>query len=250
MSMPELIEVTAENVEKTRFFCKMSAKGKPGYERKMAWLKKRFNEGLQMRLLGDGERGFVEYIPGDFAWRGIDNASRYLVIHCLWVVGKSKGKGFGKYLLQHVIDQAKQEGYAGVAALTSSGNWLINNKILKAGGFESVEQVKPFDLMVKRFDESVAIPNIVGDFENKAKLVPSGMAVYRTDQCPYIDDAVINCKAFADERGWEFTQIEMDSAADLRKLCPTPYGTFAITLDGKFLSYTYMLRKDFVKLGL
>lgn len=250
MSMPELIEVTADNVVKTRFFCKMSAKGKPGYERKMAWLKKRFNEGLQMRLLGDGERGFIEFIPGDFAWRGVEEAPRYLVIHCLWVVGKSKGKGFGKYLAQHVIDYAKENGYAGVAALTSSGNWLINNKILKASGFESVEQVEPFDLMVLRFDDTAPLPKIVGDFEKKARRVPKGMAVYRTDQCPYTDDAVINCKSFAQKRGWDFTEIEMDSAASLRQMGPSPYGTFAVTLDGNFLSYTYMLEKDFVKLGL
>jgi len=250
MSMPELIDVTADNVEKTRFFCKMSAKGKPGYERKMAWLKKRFEEGLRMRLLGDGERGFVEYIPGDFAWRGIENAGRYLVIHCLWVVGKSKGKGFGKYLLNQVIDEAKADGYAGVAALTSSGNWLINNKVLKSAGFESVEQSDPFDLMALRFDENAALPGIVGDFEKKARRVPKGLAVFRTDQCPYIDDAVLHAKSYADSKGWDFTEVEMESAAALRELCPTPYGTFAITLDGKFLSYTYMLKKDFEKLGL
>lgn len=249
MSEIELITVTAENVDKTRFFCKMSAKGKPGYERKLAWLRKRFDEGLQMRLLGGGERGFVEFIPGDFAWRGIKNASRYLVIHCLWVVGQSKGKGFGKYLLNHVIDYAQANGFAGVAALTSSGNWLIKKDLLARASFESVAENGPFDLMVLRFHENEPLPQLFDDYEEKAALVPKGMAVYRTDQCPYTDDAVKNCKSFAEEKGWAFTEIEMDSAEALRELCPTPYGTFATTLDGKFLSYTYMLKKDFEKLG-
>jgi len=250
MAVPTLIDVTSDNVDKTGFFCKMSAKGKPGYERKKAWLKKRFEEGMQMRLLGDGQRGFVEFIPGKFAWRGILNADDYLVIHCLWVVGKSKGKGFGKFLLDHVIAYAKENGFAGVASLTSSGNWLMKNKILRSGGFASVEQRDPFDLMVLRFDDNVPLPNLVDDYEKKAKRVPNGLAVYRTDQCPYIDDAVLHAKGYAEKRGWAFTEIEIDSAEALREICPTPYGNFCITRNGEFLSYTYMLPKDFEKRGL
>lgn len=37
------------------------------------------------------ERGFIEYLPGEHAWRAV-HADGYLFIHCLWVVGKSKGK--------------------------------------------------------------------------------------------------------------------------------------------------------------
>lgn len=88
--MPTLVHVTAENVDKTGFFCKMSGKKTPGYQRKLAWLKQRFAEGLDIRMLGEGERGFIETIPGEHAWRAI-NAEGYLVIHCLWVVGHSKG---------------------------------------------------------------------------------------------------------------------------------------------------------------
>ncbi|NNE35059.1 MAG: hypothetical protein HKN13_07485, partial [Rhodothermales bacterium] len=91
----DLITVTPENVDEVGFFCKMSARGKPGYEQKLEWLKQRYSEGLEMRLLGSGNRGFVEFIPGAFAWRGIQKASEYMVIHCLWVVGKSKGHGYG-----------------------------------------------------------------------------------------------------------------------------------------------------------
>jgi hypothetical protein len=36
------------------------------------------------------ECSFIEYIPGEQAWRAV-HADGYLLIHCLWVVGKSKG---------------------------------------------------------------------------------------------------------------------------------------------------------------
>ncbi len=68
----------------------------------LAWLKKRFDEGLKIKMLELPERGFIEYIPGEYAWRCVD-AKGYMFIHCLWVVGKSKGKNFGELLLNECI---------------------------------------------------------------------------------------------------------------------------------------------------
>ena len=91
----EIITVTAQNIETTGFFCYMSKKKSEGYGRKLKWLRDRFGEGMCIKLLKLPERGFIEYIPGEHAWRAI-HADGYLFIHCLWVVGKSKGKGFRK----------------------------------------------------------------------------------------------------------------------------------------------------------
>ena len=67
--MVEIISVTAENIDKSGFFCAANARGTPGWEAKRRWLNDRFAEGLQMRVLGDGERGFIEFMPGARAWR-------------------------------------------------------------------------------------------------------------------------------------------------------------------------------------
>ncbi len=250
MAKPELIHVSADNVTQTGFFCKMSARKQPGYQRKLAWLQARFDEGLQMRLLGGGERGFVEFIPGQFAWRAITDAAPYLVIHCLWVVGKSKGKGHGRALLEHVIDYAQQHGFKGVAAVVSGGNWLIGSMLLEQYGFESVAQAPPaFDLLVKKFDPDTPNPKFCGDWEKKAQAHGDGLVIFRTDQCPYLDDAVKHAAAFAEAHKTPFTEVELSSAADVRKLSPTPYGVFAIVKDGTLWSYHYLLPKDFQKLA-
>lgn len=89
---PEILEVTAENVEKNGFFCYMSKKKSEGYRRKLNWLKSRFAEGLRIKMLALPDRGFIEYIPGERAWRAV-HADGYLLIHCLWVVGCGQIQG-------------------------------------------------------------------------------------------------------------------------------------------------------------
>ena len=146
-----LIDVNESNVSETGFFCYMSKRKSPGYRRKLDWLKLRFAEGMKIKMLGQGQRGFIEYIPGEYAWRSV-KANGFMMIHCLWVVGKSKGKGYGSLLLNACLKEAKKLGMKGVAAVTSQGNWLIGKKILQKHGFESIGQAPPsFELMVKPF---------------------------------------------------------------------------------------------------
>ena len=57
-----------------------------GYQIKLEWLKKRFAEGLTIKVLYAEEEqkvvGFIEYVPGEKAWRAVD-AKGYLFIHCI-----------------------------------------------------------------------------------------------------------------------------------------------------------------------
>ena len=46
----EMIDVGSGNIDKTGFFCYMSKKKTEGYQRKSAWLKARFAEGLQIEV--------------------------------------------------------------------------------------------------------------------------------------------------------------------------------------------------------
>lgn len=64
----DLIDVHALNVEEAGFFCYMSKPKSEGYQRKLQWLKARFAEGMRIKMLRLPERGFIEYIPGEYAW--------------------------------------------------------------------------------------------------------------------------------------------------------------------------------------
>lgn len=239
----KIIDIAADNVAENGFFCYMSKKKSEGYQRKLAWLQARFAEGLRIKMLAPPERGFIEYIPGEHAWRGI-HADGYMVIHCLWVVGASKGKGFAKQLIQECIADAKRSKKKGVVMLTSEKVWLASKRIFLDQGFACVDQALPaFSLMVKKFGAQDS-PRFAGDFAEKAKACGPGLTIFRSSQCPYIVDATSLVLATALKAGGAARTVELTSRDEVLRLSPSPYGVFSIVLDGKLLSYHYLLEKD------
>lgn len=246
--MAEIITVTADTLERHGFFCKMSARKTPAWQAKRDWVLERFDEGLQLRLLGGGERGFVEFMPGEQCWRAIEGAGDLVVIHCLWVVGKSRGKGFARALLGEVERWARAEGFAGVAALTSRGNWLVGPELLEHHGFRAVETAEEgFQLHVKA-EAPVPGLRLSGQWADKAAACGPGVTVLRSAQCPYLEDAAAKVRKVAGDLGLAFRDVVIETAEDLRRLSPTPYGTYALVKDGRCLSYHYQLEKGLVKL--
>ena len=75
-----IVTVDADNVDEERFFCYKSKPKTEGYHRKLAWLRERFAEGMRIKIVYEGKRsvGFVEYIPGEFAWRAVEAANEVL----------------------------------------------------------------------------------------------------------------------------------------------------------------------------
>jgi hypothetical protein len=242
----EIIHVTTENVAEAGFFCYMSKRDSPGYQQKLKWLQARFHEGMRIKILKLPERGFIEYIPGEYAWRAVD-AIGYMFIHCIWVVGKSKGKGYASQLLDLCLNDAQESGYNGVAMLTSSGNWLADKKILLANGFEVIETAEPsFHLLVKRFGPGPN-PRLTGDWDKKCKKYGEGFTVIRTGQCPYIEDATNHVTQFAESHQIPCRVTELNSAKEIRTQSPSPFGVFSIVYNGELLSYHYLLEKDLKK---
>lgn len=248
-----IIDVGPHNVVEEGFFCKMSQRKSAGYRRKLAWLEARFAEGLRIKKLdlAEGGRGFIESIPGEYAWRAVD-AAGYSFIHCLWVVGKSKGKGYAGRLIDACVEEARREGLRGVAMLTSEGNWLLGRKFLERRGFAVVAAAPPsFRLLVselRRASSPSPLPSMPNDWDERARRFGSGLTVVRTDQCPYLDDAVETAMTVAAARGIESRIVELQSAADVRRRAPTPYGVFAIVRDGELLTHHYQLEKKLVQL--
>ena len=242
-----LIDVTTQNVEATGFFCCMSKRKTDGYQRKLRWLKDRFAEGMRIKMLKLPERGFIEYIPGEYAWRAV-HTDGYLFIHCLWVVGRSKGKGFASTLLNTCIAEAKQSQRKGVVMVTSEKTWMPGRRILDQHGFECVDTAPPtFSLMVRKLGK-YPLPSFAGRWEEKARALGQGLTVIRSDQCPYIVDATNIAIKTAAKAGIRSQVIELKSRDDVLRLSPSPYGVFGLICDGQILSYHYLLEKDLLPL--
>ncbi|MGB7296719.1 MAG: GNAT family N-acetyltransferase [Candidatus Aminicenantales bacterium] len=244
----EIIEVGQANVAETGFFCYMSKRKTEGFRQKLDWVRARFDEGLRIKMLKLPERGFIEYIPGEYAWRAVNRAEEYMFIHCLWVVGRSRGKGFATMLLDECLQDAKKAGMAGVAMVTSEGTWLAGKKLLLKKGFKAVAEAPPsFTLMVKAF-KTAPLPSFPQDWEARARRFGKGLTVLRSDQCPYLEDATKTLLEAAAEMEIKSRAVELKTAAEMRRLSPFPYGVFNVVLDGRLLSYRYLLKDEFFRM--
>lgn len=233
------IEVTLENVEKSGFFCFMSKKKSPGYAQKLKWLKERFTEGLKIKMLQLPERGFIEYIPGEYAWRPV-KAEGYMVIHCLWVVGKSRGKGFSRLLLDMCEQDARSAGMNGVVAVSSQGSWLLGKELFIDSGYTAVACAAPsFTLLVKKFKDAPD-PSFSRDWNKVDKTDEKSMIIFRTNQCPYIEDATRIFEDATIKRGVPSRVVSLNSAREVQELSPSAYGTFGVTVAGELFSYCYL----------
>jgi ribosomal protein S18 acetylase RimI-like enzyme len=243
----KIVTVDATSVAEHGFFCYKSKPKSEGYRRKLEWLEQRFSEGLRIKIVCEGKRlvGFIEYIPGEFAWRAVE-ADGYLVVHCIWVVGKGKKKGYGSRLLNECVEDAREMGKHGVAMVTSSGSWLAGKKLFLKNGFEVVDQAPPsFELLVKRFDDDAPLPAFPQNWDERARRYGVGLTVVYADQCPYINDAVKQYLELAKERGVEARAVKLTSGREVQAAAPSAYGVFNVVYyDGRLVTYRYLGKKE------
>lgn len=239
---PHLISVTSDNLAETGFFCMQSNQKAEGFQMKQAWLRQRLAEGMQFKMPEEG-RGFIEYIPAELAWRAL-HAPGYMVIHCLWVLGQSKGKGLGSLLLADCVAAARKAGMKGVAMVTSSGNWLAGEELLLKRGFSVVDEAPPsFKLLAVAFKPG-PLPSFPEDWTKRCARWGRGLVVVRTDQCPAFARCVSEVRELAAERGLAFREVHMADATTVQAQSPSAYGVFAILHEGRLLSYHPLLKKQ------
>jgi len=245
----DIIDVTPANADKTGFFCYMSKRKEPGYKQKRDWLEARFAEGMKIKILhehGGRDTAFIEYIPGEHAWRAV-KAEGYLVIHCLWVVGKGRDKGYGTRLIEECVKDARAQGKRGVVMLSSDRPWLADKGLFLKNGFVELDQAPPsFQLLAHRFGDG-PLPALPKDWDKRLAAFGSGLTVVRTPQCPYVESATNMLLDAAAARGIPAQVVELKSAREVQKSAPCAYGTFAIVYNGKLFSYIYLTNADFEK---
>ncbi len=232
----EIIDVTEANVEDVGFFCAMSKPQLQGYQDKLTWLRARFREGLKIKLIARGGRGFIEYMPGEFAWRGID-APVYMVIHCLWVVGKSKGQGCGAELLDLCVRDARSQRMHGVVAVTAKNKLgLVDTRFFLRQGFRVVDTAPlDLDLVVLKFGDGPD-PKFLSGRDDKLNGLGRGVTVFSSPQCPYTCEGAEQIVALARSMNIPARSIRLENLQEFRRRAPSPYGSFDIAFAGKVVS--------------
>ncbi|MBY7142473.1 YoaP domain-containing protein [Virgibacillus sp. NKC19-3] len=241
-----ILEVGKDNIDRYGFFCMRSKKGTTGYTNKYNWIVDRFNENIRLKILTIGERqiGFIEYIPIEYAWRGV-KGNNYLFIHCLWIVGQGKGHGYGKILLDECINDAMKFNKSGVAILASEGSFIADKPFFLSQGFSLVESRENFDLLVKKIDDSSLVPKLT-DLNETYSIGNENFVIFKSDQCPYIENTVQIVKETADELGVNCEIVDLKTAEEAQKN-PSLYGVFSIYFRGEIISYHPITKKELLK---
>ena len=224
----------------------MSKRKSPDYRQKRAWLAERFAEGLKIQIVHETGRrdvGFVEHISGEFAWRAV-LAPGYLEIHCLWVVGKGKGKGHGSRLVQVCLDDARAQNRHGVVVVSSDHPWLASKGIFLQNGFVEIDQAPPsFQLLVHRFGSGPE-PSFPDDWEARQAHFGPGLTVVRAHQCPYLEAAEKAVLEIAAVRGIPARVVELCSSRAVQTQAPSARGVYGLVLDGEMVTAHSLQAKD------
>lgn len=254
-----MIEVIRDSVAEHGCYCMRSMKSSPGYRKKAAWTEQQTESALTYLQLKEGNKalGFVEYAPGETAWRVL-HADGYLVIHCLWI-GET-GRGLGSRLIQHCLEDAARQGKKGVAVLTNADTaWIAAKEIFVKNGFTYAGQAPySFELYMKKFPDDGhgdghgddALPSFPTNWQERLERFPHGLTILRTDKCPYLEAATDNIVKAAKQANIEPHIIVMEDRAELMELSPSPYGVFNVIYNGKLLAYHRLTARSFLKMLL
>ncbi len=233
--------IDASNVDRYGFFCYKSKPKTSGYRQKREWLDGRLAEGLRLKIIYEGSRsaGFIEYVPGEYTWRAV-NAPGYMVIHCMWVVGSGKGKGYGARLLEHVEAEAQARGMFGVVNISSQSTWLAKKGFFLRQGYQVADHAPPaFELLVKMYG-SPTPPSFPQDWDQRLKRIPEGLVIYHCGQCPYHAMFVSSLVNAASQLGIPCETVELHTSHEAREKSPSAYGVFGVVYNGELLSYRPM----------
>lgn len=238
MEKIQIVDVNEANVETAGFFCCMSKPESVGYRQKLDWLRARFAEGLKIKMIVRGGRGFIEYIPGEFAWRAV-RARDYMVVHCLWV-GRAKGRGCGTVLLEACMEEAKARGMYGVAAVTAHRQpGIVETSFFLKRGFKVVDTAPPGLALVALKFRQCRDPEFIGGWDEKLKRLGPGLTVVYTAQCPYTCDLVQDLAHVATSQNLCLNVVRLQSAEQVRNESPSAYGTVDIVAGGRVVAHLY-----------
>lgn len=235
----KFITLTKENIDNEHICCAFSDKKcKESYELKKEWLKREFNNGYIFRRLDERAKVFIEYGPAEKAWLPVE-APNYLIINCLWVSGKYKGKGYAKALLQSAIDDATTQGKDGLATVVGTNKFpfMCDAKWLLRQGLETVEKLPyGFSLLVKKIKPDAPTPSFKESVSTGECPDKEGVVVYYSNRCPFTEYHICNSlKETVQNRKLPLKVIKLETM-EQAQAAPTPATIFSLFYNGKFIT--------------
>jgi ribosomal protein S18 acetylase RimI-like enzyme len=105
------------------------------YNNRQQYLMKAIPKGFHKKLLVFGEEivGQIEYAPAEVSGYPI-TGDNIIVMNCIWVLSRVKGRGLGRLLVQDMVKSEKlAAGFATVALENHWSPWFRRSKTQKLG---------------------------------------------------------------------------------------------------------------------
>lgn len=245
----DYLHITPANLEQEHNCCAISNNNDPQVRSKKAWLTERLKEGLVFYRADARGKCFIEYLPAEKAWSPI-KADGYMYIDCFWVSGSFKGHGYANDLISECICDSREKGKKGICVLSSQKKkmpFLSDPKYLAYKGFKVADSADPFfTLMFLPFDDSAPIPAF-RECAKKPVVKDAGFVLYYADQCPYTAKCVPLMVEAAKENGIPLKTVHIETTEQAQN-APTPYTSFSLFHDGKFVTNETLSEAKFLKL--
>ena len=243
-----IISITEQNIADEHICCAIGRDkiNSLRAETKKDWMKRQFDNGLVFKRLDDRGKMFIEYMPVENGWKPVEGKD-YMMINCLWVSGKFKKQGIANALLEDCVADAKTKGKAGLCVVTSKKNkpFLTEKKFFLKQGFEVVDSAPPyFELMVLKFDEAAPVPHFTERCKTGQTDDTEGFSFVYSNQCPFMEEYVHLLADICEKRGIKNKIRKIVSAEDARAY-GSPFGTFGLYYNGKFVKHELMSENKF-----
>ena len=240
----KIIDVNLDNISLYPPTCFQNPNNE-GYKIKLEWLRKRFAEGLKIKMLyieNDKKcHGFIEYIPGEYAWRALD-AKGYLFIHCIWIYPNNiKHKGFGSLLVDECIKDAMQKKKNGVAVIAGDVTFMAKENLFIKNKFDIIEEYGPFRLLIKSLKKG-SKPKFK-DTEKQLKKY-KGLNIIYSNQCPWVSKFILDIDKFIKKKNLDLKITELKTCKQAQN-APSIYSVFNLVYNGKILADHYISKTRF-----
>ncbi|HLJ47498.1 MAG TPA: GNAT family N-acetyltransferase [Bryobacteraceae bacterium] len=245
---PTLIAIDGSNFDSIPC-CGIKSCTHPGRIGKQRWIESNAKLGLRAQTLLDPDgvpAGYIEYLPGEYAWRGV-NAAGYMFVHCIWIYSRRhQRKGWGSVMIEACLADAKSAGLSGVAAMVREGPWMADRRLFLSNGFEPADHASPdYQLLVRKFEQRADNPTFKKDWDQKVAAYGRGLTIIGSSQCPHIAKFVSDiAKSAKEEYGIVPKVVDLKSWRDAQN-APTPYAVFALIGDGRLLADHQVSRTRF-----
>ena len=249
-SEPGYVNLGPANLAREHICCAIVGKQhQEGVDRKKTFLAQGFDHGLVFRKLDVRGKVFIEYAPAEGAWRPVI-APGYLVIHCLWVSGRYKGRQLGRELLEHCLGDSRR--YRGVVAVSGRTPYLTDTRFYLHHGFEVLERTHTgFDLVCYRgdadSDEESPTPRFTDSARRGTVSEAEGVHFEYVYQCPFVPGCLQDMSAVAQELNLAVTTRQLATVKQAQDAA-SPFGTFGAFLHGEFVTHELMSANKFRKL--